>query len=50
MKSPKKRTLNAKEIVEDTRKVFFKKIENLEENERNELLKLYNEVLKELKI
>ena len=50
MKSSKKSTLNSKQIIKDTKKVFLKKIEKLEQGEQNELLKLYMEVLKELKI
>ena len=50
MKSSKNTTLNRKQIIEDTKKVFLKKIEKLEQGEQNELLKLYMEVLKELKI
>ncbi len=50
MKSSKNSTLNSKQIIKDTKKVFLKKIEKLEQGEQNELLKLYMEVLKELKI
>jgi len=50
MKSSKKSTLNSKQIIKDTKKVFLKKIEKLEQGEKKELLKLYMEVLKELKI
>ena len=50
MKSSKNTTFNSKQIINDTKKVFLKKIEKLEQKEKNELLKLYMEVLKELKI
>ncbi len=50
MKSSKNSTLNSKQIIKNTKKVFLKKIEKLEQGEQNELLKLYMEVLKELKI
>lgn len=50
MQSPKNGTLDTKEIIKDTKKVFLKRIEKLEQNEQDELLKLYMEVLKELKI
>ena len=50
MKSSKNSILNSKQIIKDTKKVFLKKIEKLEQGEQNELLKLYMEVLKELKI
>ncbi len=50
MKSSKNTTFNSKQILNDTKKVFLKKIEKLEQKEKNELLKLYMEVLKELKI
>ncbi len=50
MKSSKSSTLNSKQITKDTKKVFLKKIEKLEQDEKDELLKLYMEVLKELKI
>ena len=50
MKSSKDTILNSKQIIKDTKKVFLKKIEKLEQDERDELLKLYMEVLRELKI
>ena len=50
MKSSKNSTLNSKQIIQDTKKVFLKKIEKLEQDEKYELLKLYMDVLKELKI
>jgi len=50
MQSPKNSTLNLKEVIKETKKVFLKKIEKLEQKEQDELLKLYMEVLKELKI
>ena len=50
MKSPKNSTLDTKEIIKDTKKVFLKRIEKLEQSEQDELLKLCMEVLKELKI
>ena len=50
MKSSKNSTLNSKQIIQDTKKVFLKKIEKLEQDEKYELLKLYMDVLKELKM
>ena len=50
MKSSKNSTLHSKQIIKDTKEVFLKKIEKLEQDEKYELLKLYMEVLKELKI
>jgi len=50
MEIPNNSTLNLKKIIKETKKVFLKKIEKLEKKEQDELLKLYMEVLKELKI